>query len=122
MAIDKTSRPISKRSTRIERKRRCVMASDTEWAAITADAKQADLSISAYIRQRLAQDIPPPPHLHSSDADFPELSPELKFDALVATLHQYKVLKDRYYDADRLDDFRQDKQEIETFLSGRLKL
>ena len=121
--MSNSNRPTDKRHRpTITRRRRCIMASDSEWAAITQRAEDAGLSISALVRQRLIHEpaaATPPPHAAAAADPIP---PSLQWQMLHAILHQHKLWAARYEDLGASDDFNRLSREVETLLRSTRKL
>ena len=94
--------------TNPNRQARCIMATDTEWQNIARKAKDADLSISAYVWKKLLHDVEKP---HATIPP-PSESGDLQMEMLHLLMHQHKLLEDQYTAAGKKDLFDQRSKDV----------
>ncbi len=107
--------PRKKKATKkdvLNRKARCIMATDTEWQKIGGMAKEAGLSISAYVWQKT---------LHDDNMPSATLPPsrqpeEQQAQILYLLLHQHRLAEYRFTKVGEKDLFHQLSRDVKTQL------
>ena len=99
----------------MKRKRRCITASDSEWASISALAHAAEMDISSYIRSAILEQRPAVPAAVESAA--PAIPSELQWQTSHAVLLIKKLIEGQYEAAGKRQVFDDASRKIKTRLT-----
>ncbi len=102
----------------MKRKRRCITATDSEWASISALAYAAEMDISSYIRSAILEHRPAVPAAPAAvDNAAPAIPSELQWQTSHAVLLIKKLIEGQYEAAGKRQIFDDVSRNIDTRLT-----